>query len=50
MGEGVDAPADSLRGVDICVWSNNGNFSAMGYVVDQLDSLIAKEFPSTYYV
>ena len=41
--ERVDAP----RGVDIYVWSNNGNFSAMSYVVDQLDSLIAEEFPST---
>ena len=33
------------QGVDITVWSSNEDFSAMGYVVDQIDSLIDEWFP-----
>ena len=36
--------ADSL-GVDITVWTSCEDFSAMGYIVDQLDSLIDEWFP-----
>ena len=34
-----------VQGVDITVWSSNGDFSAMGYIVDHLDSLIDEWFP-----
>ena len=45
VGDGVEKVASGPQGVDITVWSSNGDFSAMGYVVDQLDSLIDEWFP-----
>ena len=41
----VDDQGVGLQGVDITVWSNCGDFSAMGYVVDQLDSLVDEWVP-----
>ena len=37
--------ASDSHGVDITVWTNSEDFSAMGYIVDQLDSLIDEWFP-----
>ena len=37
--------ASDSHGVNITVWTNSEDFSAMGYVVDQLDSLIDEWFP-----
>ncbi|XP_019852360.1 PREDICTED: leucine-rich repeat serine/threonine-protein kinase 1-like [Amphimedon queenslandica] len=45
LGAGIDKTAQPIEGVDITVWSNNDDFSAIGYVVDQLDSLIDEWFP-----
>ena len=41
----VDDQGAGLQGVDITVWSSCGDFSAMGYVVYQLDSPIDEWFP-----
>ena len=45
VGDGIDGVPAESSGVDITVWSDNEDFSAMGYVVDQLDSLIDEWFP-----
>lgn len=45
LGGGIDSKANPIQGVDITVWSKSGDFSAMGYIVDQLDSLIDEWFP-----
>ena len=45
VGEGVEKNVHGPQGVDITVWTNNEDFAAMGYVVDQIDSLIDEWFP-----
>eukprot|EP00731_Ephydatia_muelleri_P016580 Em0009g1004a len=47
VGDGVDgAVSAENHGVDITVWSTADDFSAMGYIVDELDSLIDEWFPA----
>ena len=46
----IDLVADNFEasdshGVDITVWTQCEDFSAMGYIIDQLDSLINERFP-----
>ena len=46
VGDGVDgAVSADKHGVEIAVWSTADDFSAMGYIVDELDSLIDEWFP-----
>ena len=45
IGGGIDSLAQPVQGVDITVWSSSGDFSAIGFIVDQLDSLIDEWFP-----
>lgn len=44
-GVAVTFDTTDSHGVDMTVWSSCGEFSAMGYIVDQLDSLIEEWFP-----
>ncbi len=45
VGDALDSKCNIIQGVDVTVWSDCDDFSAMGYVVDQLDSLIDEWFP-----
>ena len=37
---------DDLQGLELTVWSNDGDdYSAVGYIVDQVESLIDEWFP-----
>ena len=47
FGEEVDLNI-GVQGVDVTVWGVQGDFSAMGYVVDHLDLLIDEWFPGIY--
>ena len=47
FGEEVDLNI-GVQGVDVTVWGIQGDFSAMGYVVDHLDLLIDEWFPGIY--
>ena len=41
----VDNGHEACCGVDITVWTQCEDFSAMGYITDQLDSLIVEWYP-----
>ena len=34
-----------LQGLEVSVWSEAGDYSAIGYIVDQIESLVDEWFP-----
>ena len=46
VGDGVpEAGPMELQGLELTVWSSNNDFSMVGYIVDQIESLIDEWFP-----
>ena len=38
-----------INGVAITVWSEQHDFAAIGFIVDQIDALISEWYPGEYY-
>lgn len=46
VGDGVpEAGPRELQGLELTVWSTTDDFSMVGYIVDQIESLIDEWFP-----
>lgn len=49
VGDGVpEAGPRELQGLELTVWSTSDDYSIVGYIVDQIESLIDEWFPGTY--
>lgn len=46
VGDGVpEAGSRELQGLELTVWSTSNDYSMVGYLVDQIESLIDEWFP-----
>lgn len=51
MGGALQSPGmgrERQEGISVTVWSLDGDFSSMGFIVDQIDALISEWYPGEF--